>query len=205
MVDSFMSNHIYNGWYYAEPNEDLTQEEKEYNANLMMKFLRKNGFTKFAAAGAVGNAWAESQMNPGRWQDDTEWSGGYGLMQWTPYTKYSEWAGADWQNNGPLECERLIYEREQGLQFYPSTQYPQWTYRRYCTIEPEEGLTINETINMCAEIWVYNYLRPGDPTASLANRKYHARYVYQHCPGNIIPYWLLMKWSNMNRGIIYGR
>ena len=190
-----------NGWYYAGLNEDLTQEEKEHNATLMMTFLRKNGFTLWAAAATTGNAWAESQMNPGRWQGDTAFSGGYGLMQWTPYTKYTDWAGAEWENNGPLECERLIYERENGLQFYPSPHWPQWTYRKYCAFAPEEGLTDRETINMLTSIWVYNYLVPQNPEASMANRQYHARYVFEHCHGTIIPYWLLFKWSKLNRRI----
>ena len=195
-------SYVLYGWYWAPPNEDLTQEEKEHNANLAISFLRAHGFTIYAAAGAIGNAWAESQMNPGRWQGDTPYSGGYGLMQWTPYTKYSDWAGADWENNGPLECERLIYERENGLQFFPSTQFPQWTYRKYCQIVPEEGLTDNETVNLCAEIWVYNYLRPSDPSGSLANRKYHARYVFEHCSGGYVPPWLLLWWSKRNRRVI---
>ena len=196
-----MSDTLY-GWYYTDDGAALTQEEKEHNANKMMTYLRKNGFTKWAAAATTGNAWAESQMNPGRWQHDTPYSGGYGLMQWTPYTKYSDWAGAEWLNNGPKECERLIYERENGLQFYPSTHWPQWTYRNYCAFEPEEGLTDRETINQLTSIWVYNYLRPADPEANMSNRQYHARYVFEHCSGFIYPWWLLMWWNNKNRKVI---
>lgn len=190
---------MYYGWYAIPVLSGLTQGEKEFNARKMMTFLMNNGFTKWAAAATTGNAWAESQMNPGRFQGGTAYSGGYGLMQWDPYTKYSEWAGPDWENNGPLECERLIYEREHGLQFYPRPPWTQWTYRKYCAFEPEEGLTDNETINMLTSVWVYDYLMPADPERNMANRQYHSRYVFYHCSGTSLPPWLLMKWSQQNR------
>lgn len=196
---------MYNGWYYAVPYDRLTQEEREFNANNAMTLLRENGFTIYAAAGIVGNMWAESGMNPGQWQringQEIPYVGGYGLVQWTPYTHYSDWAVTDWENNGPKEIERILYERENGLEFYPSTEFPWWNWRKYSIFVPEEGLTDLETVNICASVFLYNYLRPSDPAGSEANRRYHARYVYQHCPGSIIPEWLLFKWSKLNRGI----
>lgn len=197
-----MSSTLY-GWYYTDQWNGLTEEEKENNARLAMTFLRKNGFTIYAAAGIVGNMWAESMMNPGQWEGDTAYSGGYGLVQWTPYTLYSTWAGADWENNGPKEMERILYERDTGLEFYPSTTYPQWTWATFSAMVPDEGMTENETVNLAASVFLYNYLRPADPAATEANRKYHARYVFEHCPGTLIPYWLLFKMSKLNRHIYW--
>lgn len=192
---------MYYGWYSINDYGALLQEEKEFNANKAMTILRQNGFTIYAAAGIVGNMWAESQMSPGQWQGDTPYSGGYGLVQWTPYTLYSEWAGAEWENNGPKEMERILYEKANGLEFYPSQTYPQWRWGNFSRLEPEEGLTQDETVNLAASIFLYNYLRPSDPAGSEANRKYLARYVYHNCAGSAIPTWLLFKWSKLNRRI----
>lgn len=201
MVDSSMSSWMEYGWYVTDTYGGLSQSEREYNASRAMSLLRQNGFTIYSAAGIVGNMWAESLMNPGQWQGDTPFSGGYGLVQWTPYTLYSEWAVTDWENNGPKEIERILYERDNRLEFYPSTQYPTWNWNKYEKFVPEEGLTDDETVNVCASVFLYNYMRPSDPAGSEANRKYHARYVYHHCAGTVIPAWLLFKWSKLNRRV----
>lgn len=199
-------NPMYNDWYYAVPYDRLTTDEMEWNANKAMTALRQNNFTIYAAAGIVGNMWAESGMNPGQWQvinhQEIPYVGGYGLVQWTPYTNYSDWAVTDWENNGPKEIERILYERENGLEFFPSVTYPQWTWRKYSKMAPEEGLTQDETVNQAASVFLYNYLRPSDPAGSEANRKYLARYVFHNCPGSYIPPWLLLWWNNKNRKVI---
>ena len=196
-----MSAMLY-GWYYTDTYGGLSQDEREHNASMAMSQLRQNGFTIYAASGIVGNMWAESLMNPGQWQGDTPFSGGYGLVQWTPYTLYSDWAGADWQNNGPKEIARILYEKANGLEFYPSTTYPQWRWNNFSRMEPTEGLSQIETVNLAASVFLYNYMRPSDPAGSEANRKYHARYVYEHCPGSALPPWLLLWWNNKNRKVI---
>ena len=196
-----MSAMLY-GWYYTDTYGGLSQDEREHNASMAMTQLRQNGFTIYAASGIVGNMWAESLMNPGQWQGDTPFSGGYGLVQWTPYTLYSDWAVTDWENNGPKEIERILYEKANGLEFYPSQTYPQWRWTNFSRMEPTEGLSQIETVNLAASVFLYNYMRPSDPAGSEANRKYHARYVYEHCPGSVIPPWLLLWWNNKNRKVI---
>ena len=193
---------LYYGWYCINQYNALTQAEKQHNANLAMSYLRQHGFSIYAAAGIVGNMWAESGLSPGQWQGDTPYSGGYGLVQWTPYTLYSDWAGPGWDNNGPKQMSRLQYERENGLEFYPSTAYPQYRWSSYAQIEPVEGMTINETINLATDVFLRNYLRPSNPDATLANRQYHARWVYANAPGRLMPNWLLLWWDNHNRGVI---
>lgn len=52
--------------------------------------------------GMIGNLYAESGLNPWRWQSDTvNTSGGYGLLQYTPSTKYTGWGGNEWDNAEP--------------------------------------------------------------------------------------------------------
>lgn len=200
-----MSTLLY-GWYIDDSGAygALTQEEKEHNAYLAMSALRQNGFTIYAAAGVVGNMWAESQMNPAQWEDGTPYSGGYGLVQWTPWSDYWPWPAdsTDWLNNGPRQMERLIYERDNNLEFGHHPEITGWNWTRYCNIAPGPGVPANDAVNMAAEIFLYKYLSPSDPAGSLANRQYHARYVYQHCPGSALPPWLLLWWNNKNRKVI---
>lgn len=207
----YILSELINGWYcapYPLAYNSLTQDEKRHNANLAMSFLRQNGFTIYAASGMVGNMWAESQMNPSTWEVINNvpavYSGGYGLVQWTPYTNYSQWVETDhpdeeWENNGPLEMQRILYERQHGLEFYPSSAYPQWRWSNFSELEPSEGETINEAINKATDIFLRNYLRPSNPDATLANRQYLARWVYQNAPGTVLNKWLLLYWSNRNR------
>ena len=198
-IGVYILSDLYYGWYSINDYGALAQAEKEHNASKAMTALRKGGFSIYAAAGIVGNMWAESQMSPGQWQGNTEYSGGYGLVQWTPYTLYSEWAGPDWENNGPLEMQRILYERNEGLEFYPSTTYPGWTWAKFQRLQPEEGQTENDAVNLAASIFLYNYLRPGDPAATEANRRFHARYVFEHCEGSMGYDWLPLYWDYLNR------
>lgn len=191
---------LINGWYCTNVYSELSEDQKKNNANKAMKQLRQNGFTKYAAAGIVGNMWAESGLSPGQWNGGNEYQGAYGLLQWYPYTAYADWAGADWENNGDKQMLRLLYERDNNLEFWHNNSvYPTWTWTKYQNLEPEEGLSVDETINLAARVFVYRYLAPGDPEATMTNRQYHARWVYYNAPGNWTPDWLLLKWADDNR------
>ena len=72
----------------------------------------------------AGNMQSESAINPGRWQSDIVMPdptyAGYGLVQWTPYTKYTNWI----VNQGfsdPSEMDanifRILYEVSNNLQW----------------------------------------------------------------------------------------
>ena len=181
----------YLGWYYTNVYMSLTQDEKDHNARLAMAFLLRQGFTRESAAAIVGNMWAESGLSPGQWQGGTPYSGGYGLLQWTPYTLYSDWAVTDWENNGPKQMERLMYEKANGLEFYRT---PPWN------MSFTEFSQSTQNTDFLTEVFVYSYLRPADPSATMANRKYHARYVYENITGGIgLPPWLLGWLKNRKR------
>lgn len=73
---------------------------------------------------------SESAINPGRWQSDIVMPqdstyAGYGLVQWTPYTKYTNWI----VNQGfsdPSEMDanifRILYEVANDLQWIATTR-----------------------------------------------------------------------------------
>lgn len=132
-------------------NKYLTIQEMENNVIILARFFKERNWTSESIAGMVGNMQTESTVNPGIWQNLTPYSGGYGLVQWTPYTKYSEWAGNAWENNGDRECERIQWELENNAQWIPTEKYPM-TFTEYV----RSMLTPREL----ADIWLKNYERP---------------------------------------------
>ena len=67
------------------------------NAVLLWSYFKAQGWTLNAVAAMLGNMQSESTINPGIWEGLDPFVGGYGLVQWTPYTKYSDWAGSGWE------------------------------------------------------------------------------------------------------------
>ena len=82
-------------WIYG--NRYLNPSEMRNNAFIVYQYLTGRGWSKSAIAGLLGNMESESTINPGIWQslDSTNISGGYGLVQWTPSTNYTNWANAN--------------------------------------------------------------------------------------------------------------
>lgn len=99
-------------------NSYLTLAEMKVNAQYILDYLRDKGWTKNAICGMLGNMQTESTINPRIWQslNANNTSGGFGLVQWTPATKYINWANA--QNlevaNMDSELKRILYELENG-------------------------------------------------------------------------------------------
>lgn len=110
-------------------NRYLSRTEMEGNARMIKSYLTAVGWSITAICGLLGNMQSESGLNPGIWESLTvNTSRGYGLVQWTPATKYIEWAGDEWENNGNLECARINYEADNNIQWFynpeADIQYP---------------------------------------------------------------------------------
>lgn len=178
-----------NSW--ISKNNWLTMPEMENNAVLVWEFFSGFGWTIEAVAGMLGNMQSESNINPGIWEGLDPFVGGYGLVQWTPYTKYSEWAGEDWQNNGPRECARIIYELENRLQWIKTAKYP---------MSFSEFVSSTDSPSELAQVWLYNYERP--TSLDQPWRSTQAEHWYEFLGGvppiGKIPPWLLFKFR---RGI----
>lgn len=104
----------------------LTQAEQEINATYIYNYLGSRGWTVNAIAGMLGNFESESTINPGRWQGDVETGAGWGLAQWTPSEKYTDWCaerGLEWSHMDSA-LMRIEWELENGEQFYSTKLYP---------------------------------------------------------------------------------
>lgn len=110
-------------------NRFLSMDEMKINARYIWNYLGSRGWTLNAVAGMLGNMQTESTINPDIWESLNEGnlSGGYGLCQWTPATKYINWCEAAGLDPSKMDSalERIIYDFEKGGQYYPTTNYPE--------------------------------------------------------------------------------
>ncbi len=156
-------------------NAYLTMEEMQNNAQLVFAYFWNRGWTLNAIAGMLGNMESESTINPGIWEGliAGNLDGGYGLTQWTPATKYIDWAGADYEN-GDKECSRIQWERDNEQQWGIEPEYP-ITFKQFSTS--------TESPEYLAYAFLYNYEKPGD--WNQPNRQTQARYWFDYLGGGI--------------------
>lgn len=142
-------------------NTYLTKAQGKDNAQYIMNYFAALGWTKNAISAMLGNMSVESTVNPGLWQgrDEFDMSGGFGLVQWTPATKYIDWAatiGADDYAEYKLiepQCQRIQWELEnneqwqetQGMSFLQFTQ------------------STNPDLRYLSDRFCWGYERPADP------------------------------------------
>lgn len=140
-------------------NRYLTRDEMEGNAEYIAQFFLGNGWTLSAVAAMLGNMESESTINPGIYENLNDISGtaGFGLVQWTPATKYTEWADANGYGSdyGDIrgQVARIQYEMENGLQWIP-------TVTRDITFE--EFAKSNASPEELAWAFLMNYERPAN-------------------------------------------
>lgn len=140
-----------------DSSKALTKEQMRVNATYLYGALLSNGWTINAIAGVLGNMQSESSINPGRWQSDRVGGSadkhGYGLVQWTPYTKYTEWVSGD-PSTMDNNISRIIYEVENNIQWGSTSSYP-LSFKEFTqSTHPPEYL---------AMAFLHNYERPKDP------------------------------------------
>lgn len=138
-------------------NRFLNRSEMKVNAQYIMTYLLGKGWTKQAIAGMLGNMETESTINPGIWQSLQEGntSGGYGLVQWTPATKYINWANANKLDYKKMDSQlkRILYEVSNNIQW----------------IDVGSGMSFRDFTKSTksaydlAMIFISHYERPADP------------------------------------------
>lgn len=160
-------------WGYSA---GVNSTRQKINATYIYNALTNDGWTLNAIAGFLGNVQHESTINPGRWQGDNvgATSNGYGLVQWTPSTKYTNWIGV---GNDPStmdhNLDRIRYElAHPSIQWRKTTRYP---------ISFKEFTESTETPEYLASAWLKNYERAG--IAAEARRRRYARNWYEFLGG----------------------
>lgn len=157
----------------------LTEEEALNNCRVFWSYFKAKGWSLNAVCGILGNAWYESTVNPNRWQGDDPWHQppdrwGFGLVQWTPYTKIISWLEQqvglnDVSKFGQAECDRIQWEMENNQQWIATSAYPE-SFRAYSTTTKDPYT--------CAIEFLANYERPYDPNQPERGTKAQELYEY---------------------------
>lgn len=160
----------------------LTKAQMKVNATYIYASLSASGWTLNAICGMLGNMQTESSINPGRWQSNRvegDPSGhGYGLVQWTPYTKYTNWARDRGYDPSTMDSnlDRINYEVDNHLQWISTSQYPM-------TFEEFKNSTDSPyTLGLA---FLRNYERPANPNQAVRGKQ--AEYWYRYLSGVIPP------------------
>jgi len=176
-------------YYYGSTfNESspLSLNQMQLNATYIFGYLRSKGWAITSICALLGNMQAESTINPGRWQNDLpgSTSSGYGLVQWTPSTKYTEWAiqnGFTDPSTMSSNLARIVYEVENNIQWIMTDSYF-ITFKAFA-----RGYTIEDipyTLKFLTEAFLINYERPADQSNSVKEyRTSLANYWYEYLSG----------------------
>lgn len=153
-------------------NRYLSKSEMETNAQYIWNYLGSRGWSLNAVAGMLGNMQSESTINPGIWESLNVGTGpGFGLVQWTPYTKYTDWC-AD-RNIDPSSMDsalqRIEWELENGEQYYPTSAYPE-TFAQF--------KTSTKSPYYLGLAFLANYERPAEPNQPFRGTQAEAWYEY---------------------------
>lgn len=141
--------------WISEYQRWLSESESLQNAQLVANHLIPQGWTKESVSALCGNMRHESSINPDMYEYGYNWSEdrGYGLVQWTPRSKYWNWAES--RNlpprNGDSQLDRIDYEVEQNIQWIPTPNYPE-TYAQF--------RASTKSMDYLVPAFTWNYERP---------------------------------------------
>lgn len=174
----------YGTYYYidsASSRERLTWSQMQTNATYFHTYVAANHptWTLNAMAAILGNVQSEGIMNPAQWEygygQSTAY--GYGLVQWTPATKYLDWCTSTNKDRLAMgtAVDRFEWERANGEQYYPTSKY-NITFTSFLTDS-------SHSVDTLARAWLYNYERPADPASTEGLRVSQANTWYEFLSG----------------------
>ena len=136
------------------------------NAQLVVNHFKGSDWTKEALAALVGNMRHESSINPNMYEYGYDWEDdrGYGLVQWTPRSKYWDWAVSNGLDPEQPESQlaRIDYEIENDIQWianghawrYGESDRYDFSFSDFRTNAP------NHTVEALTEAFMWNYEGP---------------------------------------------
>ena len=169
-------------WVAHVSNESgsMTQSEMEQNATEIYNQLRGYGWTLNAICAVLGNMQQESYLNPAQWQigyDIGSQSAGYGLVQFTPSTKYTNWANE--QGYDITDGEHQVYAIDTqpwGTEYIPTSDFP---------LSYSEFKVSDKDLDYLTEAFLRNYERAG--VSALESRQQYANDWYKFLSGEEPP------------------
>lgn len=160
-------------------NTLLTHQGKEQkkNAIYVYQVLRDNGWEFTPIIALIGNLYRESHINPGLHESG---GSGFGLVQWTPKSKYTNWTGRKSKNEGDIDDQlaRIIWEKDNGQQ---------WQTNRYgkgYNISFKEFIKdTTHSLKWLVEAFCWNYEGPGVPAMEerIEGANFYYKYILTNC------------------------
>ncbi len=170
-----------------------SRQQRANNVDIIASYLHSEGWTINAIAAFLGNVEIESYINPGQWEhsfpvEQLPARGGFGLVQWTPWTKYSSWAGSDWKTNYTKQLYRVKFEVEWDVS---SPDQGQWIKTGTYPLSFLEFTRATEdvaSVSWLAMCFFKNYERGvGGETERQNNAVYWYGYLQSHPPKPWVP------------------
>lgn len=175
---------------WVSSNAYLGETDMQNNAYVFYSIMANKGYTLNAISGMLGNMQRESTINPGIWQnlDEGNYSLGFGLVQWTPATNYTNWATVNgyeigdgdgqcvWLDAMTVSSGQWIVTSDYNMswdEFKVSTESPEYLASAFLKNFERAGAEYEEERRANARKW-YNYLKnmtPFPPTPDTPKRK----------------------------------
>lgn len=137
-------------------NTYLGKADMENNALIVYEKLTIRGWSINAVSGLLGNMESESTINPGIWQSLNygNYTGGYGLVQWTPATNYTNWAESKGYSITDGDAQLKWIDEE-------TTKTGQWIKTSSYNFSFETFKTSHESPEYLASAFLKNFERAG--------------------------------------------
>ena len=167
----------------------LTEAQSLQNAQMVVNFLSGKDWSKEAIAALIGNMRHESSINPNMYEYGYLWGDdrGFGLVQWTPRSKFWDWGiGQGYSEtqlrSGDSQLARIDYEVDNNIQYIPNGHSARYGYESKYDFsfaafrKNTQGLTVNQL----TEAFMWNYEGPAYSagTGSLGERQAFANRAF---------------------------
>lgn len=164
----------------------LTEAQSLENAQLIANHFKGSDWTKESISALAGNMRHESSINPNMYEYGKDWADdwGFGLVQWTPRSKYWDWAVANDlpPREGDSQLARIDYEVDNDIQWVANGHANRYGYSdKYdFSFSAFRTNTQSLTVEQLTEAFMWNYEGPAYSagTGSLSERQAFARLVY---------------------------
>lgn len=158
----------------------LTESQSIENAQMIVNdlYVDSKDWTKESLSAMIGNMRHESSVNPNMYEYGYDWSAdrGYGLVQWTPRSKFWDWAtGAGLDPEKPeSQLARIDYETKNNIQWIPRSSYESMTFTQFRTNSGDWS------VDYLTESFTWGYERPLESAGleSMPERKAFANKVF---------------------------
>lgn len=147
----------------------LSEAQSLQNGQMVVNFLNGKDWSKESIAALIGNMRHESSINPNMYEYGYSWSDdrGFGLVQWTPRSKFWDWGLArgyseEELRSGDSQLARIDYEVDNNIQYIPnghSARYGEATKYDFSFADFRQN-TQGLTVDQLTEAFMWNYEGP---------------------------------------------